>query len=135
MKAVVLRGITPAEDVRLSEVPLPQAAPGRVVVRIRAFGLNHSEKILRLDEIRADYIRKPVIPGIECAGEIADGVCLTGFFSNDPDSRTIAQMMDFIRQHDILPPVGAVYPFAKIREACMALDGGEVNGKIVVTVP
>lgn len=37
--------------------------------------------------------------------------------------------MDFIRQHDILPPVGAVYPFAKIREACMALDGGKVNGK------
>lgn len=44
-------------------------------------------------------------------------------------------MMDFIRRHDILPPVGAVYPFAKIREACMALDGGKVNGKIVVTVP
>jgi NADPH:quinone reductase-like Zn-dependent oxidoreductase len=32
----------------------------------------HSEQILREYEIEADYIRKPVIPGIECAGEIAD---------------------------------------------------------------
>jgi NADPH:quinone reductase-like Zn-dependent oxidoreductase len=34
--------------------------------------MNHSEQILRESEIEADYIRKPVIPGIECAGEIAD---------------------------------------------------------------
>jgi NADPH:quinone reductase-like Zn-dependent oxidoreductase len=43
-----------------------------VLVKIRAFGMNHSEQILRESEIEADYIRKPVIPGIECAGEIAD---------------------------------------------------------------
>ena len=34
--------------------------------------MNHSEQILRLSEIRADYIQKPIIPGIECAGEVAD---------------------------------------------------------------
>lgn len=73
MKAVVLSGVTPAGEIHLSEVKTPEAVPGWVVVKIKAFGLNHSEKILRLDEIRAEYIRKPVIPGIECAGEIADG--------------------------------------------------------------
>lgn len=73
MKAVVLSGVTPAGEIRLSEVKTPEAVPGWVVVKIKAFGLNHSEKILRLDEIRAEYIRKPVIPGIECAEEIADG--------------------------------------------------------------
>ena len=72
MKAVVLDRITEAKDIVLSEVPIPEARPGWVLVRVRAFGLNHSEKILRLNEIRADYIQKPVIPGIECVGEIAD---------------------------------------------------------------
>ena len=34
--------------------------------------MNHSEQVLRLQEIEAPYIQKPVIPGIECVGEIAD---------------------------------------------------------------
>lgn len=72
MKAVVLDKITEAKDVALSEVPIPEARPGWVLVKVKAFGLNHSEKLLRLNEIRADYIQKPVIPGIECVGEIAD---------------------------------------------------------------
>jgi len=72
MKAVVLNSVTKAEDVVLSEYPMPQAKPGWAVVKVKAFGMNHSEQILRLSEIRADYIQKPVIPGIECVGEIED---------------------------------------------------------------
>jgi NADPH:quinone reductase-like Zn-dependent oxidoreductase/NAD-dependent SIR2 family protein deacetylase len=72
MKAVVLNGITPKEQVCLSEVPVPKTRPGWVLVRVKAFGMNHSEQILRQSEIQASYIHKPVIPGIECAGEIAD---------------------------------------------------------------
>lgn len=72
MKAVLLSEPTPAEQVRLTEVPIPQIRPGWVLVKVKAFGLNHSEQILRLSEIRAAYINKPIIPGIECAGEIAD---------------------------------------------------------------
>ncbi len=71
MKAVVLTGPTAPEDVRLTEVPVPKVRPGWVLVKVRAFGLNHSEGLLRLGEIRADYIQKPIIPGIECVGEIA----------------------------------------------------------------
>lgn len=72
MKAVVLDKITEAKDIVLSECPIPDVRPGWVLVKVKAFGLNHSEKLLRLNEIRADYIRKPVIPGIECVGEIVD---------------------------------------------------------------
>ncbi len=72
MKAVVLDKITEAKDIVLSEYPVPVVRPGWVLVKVKAFGLNHSEKLLRLNEIRADYIRKPVIPGIECVGEIVD---------------------------------------------------------------
>ncbi|MCR5228556.1 MAG: zinc-binding dehydrogenase [Solobacterium sp.] len=72
MRAVLLDKVTGAEDIALSECPVPEVRPGWVLVRIKAFGLNHSEKLLRLHEIQADYIQKPVIPGIECVGEIAD---------------------------------------------------------------
>ncbi|TDT63309.1 zinc-binding dehydrogenase [Fonticella tunisiensis] len=72
MKAVVLSGITEAANIELTEYPVPKVKPGWVLVKIKAFGLNHSEKILRLSEIQEDYIKKPIIPGIECVGEIAD---------------------------------------------------------------
>ena len=72
MKAVVLNGITPAEQVKLTDVPVPTVKPGWVLVKVRAFGMNHSEQVLRLQEIEAPYIKKPVIPGIECVGGIAD---------------------------------------------------------------
>lgn len=72
MKAVVLTEPTKAEEVRLTDCPVPQVRPGWVLVKVRAFGMNHSEQILRRNEIRADYIQKPLIPGIECVGEIAD---------------------------------------------------------------
>lgn len=72
MRAVVLTKPTDAEDVALTEVDVPKVRSGWVLVKVKAFGLNHSEQILRLHEIEADYIKKPIIPGIECVGEIAD---------------------------------------------------------------
>ncbi len=72
MKAVLIDKVTPAEQVRLTEVERPQVRPGWVLVKVRAFGMNHSEQILRLSEIEEDYIQKPIIPGIECVGEIVD---------------------------------------------------------------
>ena len=72
MKAVLLNGITSAEEVELSEVEIPEVRPGWVLVKIKAFGMNHSEKILRLQEIENAYIQKPIIPGIECVGKIVD---------------------------------------------------------------
>ena len=72
MKAVLLDNITAGKDIVLSECPIPEVRPGWVLVKVKSFGLNHSEKLLRLNEIRADYIQKPIIPGIECVGEIAN---------------------------------------------------------------
>ena len=72
MKAVLIDKITPAESVTLSEVEIPSVKPGWVLVKVKGFGMNHSEQLLRLSEIEQPYIQKPVIPGIECVGEIAD---------------------------------------------------------------
>ena len=72
MKAVLLKGITKAEQVTLSEIDIPEVRPEWVLVKVMAFGMNHSEKILRLHEIENEYIQKPIIPGIECVGEIVN---------------------------------------------------------------
>ena len=72
MKAVVLDKPTKGKDVILSDIAVPEVKPGWVLVRVKAFGMNHSEAILREFEISNDYIQKPIIPGIECVGEIAD---------------------------------------------------------------
>lgn len=72
MRAVLLTEPTEAKDIVLSECAIPKVKSGWVLVRVKAFGLNHSEQILRESEIRANYIQKPIIPGIECVGEIVD---------------------------------------------------------------
>ena len=70
MKAVIIDKVTPDANIKISEVEIPKIKPGWVLIKVKAFGLNHSEKILRLEEINESYIQKPVIPGIECVGII-----------------------------------------------------------------
>lgn len=72
MKAVVLTKPCKAEEMALTEIPVPETRPGWVLIKVKAFGINHSEVLLRQFEIAQDYIRKPIVPGIECVGEIAD---------------------------------------------------------------
>lgn len=72
MKAVVLYKTCTADELCVSEVPMPTACPGWVLIRVRAFGLNHSEVLLRQFEADAPYIHLPRIPGIECVGEVED---------------------------------------------------------------
>lgn len=72
MKAVILTKACTAQEMTVTDIPVPSVRPGWVLVRIHAAGLNHSEVLLRLYEIDHDYIRKPIVPGIECVGEVAD---------------------------------------------------------------
>lgn len=72
MKAVLLDRPCSAEELKVSEIPIPEVRKGWVLVKIHAAGLNHSEALLRMFEIENDYIQKPIVPGIECVGEIAD---------------------------------------------------------------
>lgn len=53
MRAVVIGKITVAEEIELTEVPIPKVKSGWVLVKVKAFGLNHSEQILRHQEIEA----------------------------------------------------------------------------------
>lgn len=73
MKAVVLYKTGKPEQLTISEVSVPEVKPGWVLIKVRAFGLNRSELMMREYEGNAPYIRLPRILGIECAGEIANG--------------------------------------------------------------
>ena len=72
MRAVVIDGCCKAEDLHVSEIPVPQVRPGWVLVKVKAAGLNHSEVLLRTAEADNDYINTPIVPGIECVGEVVD---------------------------------------------------------------
>lgn len=72
MKSFVLTKPCKAEEMILSEIPIPEVRPGWVLIKVRAFGLNHSEVLLRQFEVSQPYIRKPIVPGIECVGEVSD---------------------------------------------------------------
>lgn len=72
MRAVALDRITPAADVHLDEVPVPTVRPGWTLICMHGRGLNHSEQVLREEEIAEDYIKHPVIPGIEGVGVVTD---------------------------------------------------------------
>ena len=72
MKAVVLTKPCKAEEMTLIEIDIPEIRPGWVLIKVKAFGINHSEILLRQFEVAQDYIRKPIVPGIECVGEVVD---------------------------------------------------------------
>lgn len=46
----------------------------------------------------------------------------------------IFNFMDFMDAHQLRPLIGATYDFENIGAACIALDSGKVNGKIIVSV-
>lgn len=71
--------------------------------------------------------------GFDPIKDIPNGVYLTGFFSNYPTEKTMQDIFGFLDKHSLKPAIGASFAFGQIRNACMALDSGSVNGKIVVT--
>ncbi len=73
MKAVIISKTCKASDLNVSNVPIPEVRPGWVLIHVKAFGINHSEVLLRQFEADRPYIHTPIIPGIECVGEIVDG--------------------------------------------------------------
>lgn len=100
----------------VSEAPLPLVRPGWVVIRVLAFGINHSEVLLRQFEVGRPYIHKPIIPGIECVGEIADA----GDSSFLPGQPVMALMGGMGRSFNgsyaeyVLMPVSHVFAIDKV---------------------
>jgi NADPH:quinone reductase-like Zn-dependent oxidoreductase len=69
MHAMVVRRYGPPGVFEWREVPDPQPAPGQVLVRIRAVGINFADLLQRMG-LYPGTPRPPFIPGFEIAGEV-----------------------------------------------------------------
>src|SRR4051812_37869959 len=68
MRAVVLDGPGPVENLQIRDLPIPQPGPGRVRIKVMAFGLNRSELHTRLGY--AQDVTFPRVLGIEAVGVV-----------------------------------------------------------------
>jgi NADPH:quinone reductase len=111
MRAVVLDAPGPPEALTIRELPVPEPAPGQVLIKIEAFGLNRSELHTRLG--LAVGVTFPRVLGIEATGlvEAAPG----GEFA--PGQQVVAMMGGMGRTFDggyaeyTLVPATSVVPF------------------------
>src|SRR3954452_11242479 len=69
MRAIVLDAPGPPEALTIRELPIPEAASGQVLIRVKAFGLNRSELHTRLG--LAEGVTFPRVLGIEATGIVA----------------------------------------------------------------
>ncbi|MCO4771126.1 MAG: zinc-binding dehydrogenase [Deltaproteobacteria bacterium] len=68
MRAYVLSSPGGPEALQLREIPTPEAVPGRVLIKVRAFGLNRSEWFTRNGD--SPSVTLPRVLGIECVGTV-----------------------------------------------------------------
>ena len=66
MKAIVITAYGGPEMLSVAELPDPVPAAGEVLIRVRAFGLNHAETYMR----SGAWGTVAQVPGIECAGTV-----------------------------------------------------------------
>ncbi len=70
MRAAVIDAPGAPDVLQVRRVPIPASAPGRVLIRVKAFGLNRSELHFRQGVAYSGSF--PRIPGIEAAGIVED---------------------------------------------------------------
>src|SRR5215831_19430340 len=66
MKAIVISAYGPPQVLTITDLPDPVPAAGEVMIRVRAFGLNHAEAYMR----SGAWGQVAQVPGIECAGTV-----------------------------------------------------------------
>jgi NADPH:quinone reductase-like Zn-dependent oxidoreductase len=66
MKAIVITAYGGPEMLSVAELPDPVPAAGEVLIRVRAFGLNHAETYMR----SGAWGKVAQVTGIECAGTV-----------------------------------------------------------------
>lgn len=70
MKAVVIKEAGGPEKLVYQEVPTPKVKPGWSLVKVKGFGINHSEIFTR--QGLSPSVKFPRILGIECVGIITE---------------------------------------------------------------
>src|SRR5260370_19195490 len=66
MKAIVITTYGEPEMLAVADLPDPEPVAGEILIRVRAFGLNHAETYMR----SGSWGEVAQVPGIECAGTV-----------------------------------------------------------------
>jgi NADPH2:quinone reductase len=64
MRAIVLDHFGGLDSLVIKEIPEPEPEPGKVVIQVKAFGINHAEMHMR----RGEWAEAAPVSGIECVG-------------------------------------------------------------------
>lgn len=70
MKAIVIEKPCSANELKISEIPIPKIKSGHVLIKINAFGINRAEIFTRNG--LSPSVEFPRVIGIECTGIIED---------------------------------------------------------------
>ncbi len=75
MRAAMIREHGDSDRLQLEEVPIPSAAPGDLLIRVGAVGLNHLDVFTRqgLEGPGIPPITLPHVSGVDVAGTVAEG--------------------------------------------------------------
>jgi NADPH2:quinone reductase len=108
MKAVLCKTLGPPERLELvSDWPMPEAAPGEVIIAVRAAGLNFPDTLI----IEGKYQFQPelpFVPGGECAGVVhAVGAEVRGL---QPGDKVVAHGLHGAFAQYMKLPAAAVHP-------------------------
>ena len=64
MRAIILKGFGGLDSLVYKDIPEPEPEAGHVVIKIKAFGINHAEMHMR----RGEWAEAAPVSGIECVG-------------------------------------------------------------------
>ncbi|OOF93187.1 hypothetical protein ASPCADRAFT_408013 [Aspergillus carbonarius ITEM 5010] len=67
MKAIVIERFGGPDSLVIKDIPIPQPEAGEVLIRIKAFGVNHAEMHMR----KGEWAEWMPVSGIECVGVVA----------------------------------------------------------------
>lgn len=108
---------------RIRELPDPVPAPGEVLIRVEAIGLNYPDALM----VQGKYQKRPqtpFVPGRDCAGTV---VCVgKGVDAFAPGDRVVAQVFKGAFADRVIAPLERVFPRPE------GVSAGDAAGAITV---
>ena len=64
MRAIIIKQFGNSDNLAIETLPKPVPKPGSVLIKVKAFGINHAETHMR----KGEWVEAAPVSGIECVG-------------------------------------------------------------------
>src|ERR1700746_3567598 len=122
MRAIVLDHFGGLDSLVIKEIPEPEPEPGKVVIQVKAFGINHAEMHMR----RGEWAEAAEVSGIECVGIVKS--CPSGEF---PIGAKVAALMGGLGR----TINGSYAEYTRVRAANVALIESDLPWAELAAIP